>query len=127
MVQESLLAFDSRHYHLLAWVIMPNHVHALFEPKQSRTSAKIVGAWKKFTARKICAILRSSGDTPIIPVWQREYWDRYIRDEAHLHQTIEYIQQNPVKARLAAKPEDWPWSSSRERQSPDWPLPKSTL
>ena len=46
-------------------------------------------------------------------VWHREYWDRYIRDERHLRQAIEYIHQNPVKAGLIAKAESWLWSSAR--------------
>jgi hypothetical protein len=49
---------------------------------------------------------------PRAPVWHREYWDRYIRDEYHLQQATAYIHQNPVKAGLAAKAEDWRWSSA---------------
>jgi putative transposase len=45
-------------------------------------------------------------------VWHREYWDRYIRDENHLQQAVKYIDENPVKAGLAAKPEDWLWGSA---------------
>ena len=44
-------------------------------------------------------------------LWQREYWDRYIRDENHFIKAVEYIHQNPVKAGLVSKPEDWKWSS----------------
>ncbi len=49
IVQRSLLTFDSARYRLLAWVIMPNHVHVLFQPINGWTVAKIVAAWKKFT------------------------------------------------------------------------------
>ncbi len=112
MVQESLLTFDSRRYRLLAWVIMPNHVHVLFQPMNGWTVAKIVASWKKFTARKICDDRRDSGEGPGAPVWHREYWDRYIRDQTHLQQVIEYIHRNPVKAGLAATPESWPFSSA---------------
>ena len=45
-------------------------------------------------------------------LWMREYWDRYIRNEGHLHTVIEYIHQNPVKARLCQFPESWRWSSA---------------
>ena len=120
MVQESLLAFDSQRYRLLAWVVMPNHVHVLFQPMNGWTVAKIVASWKKFTARKICDDQRDSGEEPSVPVWHREYWDRFIRDQTHFNQVVEYIHMNPVKASLAVKPETWPWSSARERQSPDW-------
>jgi putative transposase len=112
MVQESLLTFDSQRYRLLAWVIMPNHVHALFQPMHGWTVAKIVASWKKFTARKICDRQRAIGETPGDPIWHREYWDRFIRDKTHLIQAIEYIHLNPVKAGLVSTPEAWPWSSA---------------
>ena len=132
MVQNSLLTFDARRYRLLAWVVMPNHVHVLFQPVDGWTVAKIVASWKKFTARKICDYQRSAGDVPgnaillngvvanreigVPRVWHREYWDRYIRDERHLRQAIEYIHQNPVKAGLVDRPESWPWSSASAYQ-----------
>jgi len=112
MVQGSLLTFDSERYRLLAWVVMPNHVHVLFQPIEGWTVAKIVAAWKKFTARKICDDRRlekrhsgewrsrDSGEGPIAPVWHREYWDRFIRNQRHFEQAVEYIHQNPVKAGL---------------------------
>jgi hypothetical protein len=75
MVQGALLEFDSERYGLLAWVVMPNHVHVLFQPMNGWTVAKIVASWKKFTARRICDGLRDHGKG-IAPVWHREYWDR---------------------------------------------------
>lgn len=116
IVEASLLTFDSQRYRLLAWVIMPNHVHVLFQPLNGWTVAKIVASWKKFTARKIRDDQRPgtpiSRLAPSSPVWHREYWDRYIRNETHLAQAIEYIHLNPVKAGLANKPEHWRWSSA---------------
>ena len=112
MVQASLLKFDAQHYRLLAWVVMPNHVHVLFQPAGNWTVAKIVASWKKFTPQKICDDQRGKGHTHGDPVWHREYWDRYIRDRSHLEQTIEYIHLNPVKAGLVVTPEKWRWSSA---------------
>ena len=116
MVQESLLTFDSQRYHLLAWVIMPNHVHVLFQPISGWTVAKIVASWKEFTARKICDALRSGTSISRLaattPVWHREYWDRFIRDQTHLVQAIEYIHLNPVKAGLVPTPDSWRCSSA---------------
>ncbi|MGH9745519.1 MAG: REP-associated tyrosine transposase [Candidatus Acidiferrales bacterium] len=123
MVQETLLIFDSQRYRLLAWVVMPNYVHALFAPMHGWTVAKIVASWKKFTARKICDTRRptrldSASPQPdgrvslTAPVWHREYWDRYIRDQRHLDQVISYIHSNPVEAGLVASAEIWPWSSA---------------
>ena len=112
MVQGSLMTFDAKRYRLLAWVVMPNHVHALFQPMAGWTVAKIVGSWKKFTAQKICPDLRDRGETATTPVWHREYWDRFIRDWGHLEQAVEYIHLNPVKAGLVVAAEKWPWSSA---------------
>ncbi len=106
MVQESLLTHDSQRYRLIAWVVMPNHVHVLIEPINNWTVAKIVATWKRFTATKIRA------NIPGAPLWHREYWDRYIRNEKHFHQAIDYIHKNPVKAQLAPNPESYPWSSA---------------
>ena len=44
--------------------------------------------------------------------WQRDYWDRFIRDERHFDATKMYIESNPVAAGLVNNPVDWPWSSA---------------
>ncbi len=68
MVQESLLSFDAQRYRLLAWVVMPNHVHVLFEPINIWSVAKIVASWKKFTARKICDMIASFPGNANLPI-----------------------------------------------------------
>jgi putative transposase len=52
-------------------------------------------------------------------IWQREYWDRFIRDEKHFNNAIEYIHDNPVKAGLVKSPKDWQWSSYNNKESID--------
>ena len=78
---------------------------------------RIVASWKKFTAREFVIIGGQIAANQEIgvpgPVWHREYWDRYVRDEHHFRQAIEYIHQNPVKAGLVVRAENWPWSSAR--------------
>jgi len=137
MVQNSLLYFQNKRYHLHAWVVMPNHFHVLFEPINEWSMSSIVTSWKKYTARRIRRYLSNAGletgdpdradhteKTPegydhesLLNIrdskyfWNREFWDRYIRDEEHYWNTVEYIHNNPVKARLVKAPEDWPWSS----------------
>ena len=138
-VQNALLCFDGQRYRMLAWVVMPNHVHALFQPLDGWTVENIVASWKKFTARKIFEQRRARSASPgndnlligeekepiaraALPassagaagVWHREYWERDIRDENHYRQTVAYIQQNPVKAGLVARAEDWRWGSAGE-------------
>jgi type I restriction enzyme R subunit/putative DNA methylase len=111
-VQNALLRFDGDRYRILAWVIMPNHVHVLMDPEEpiSRT----IQGWKSYTAHWLLKHNERLGLGIPNPhhVWMREYWDRFIRDDDHLRATIDYIHRNPVKARLCRDPGDWPWSSA---------------
>ncbi len=92
-------------YHLHAWCIMPNHVHVMIEQLPGHSLGSIVQSWKSWTGKRIKALT-------VTVTWQRDYWDRYIRDESHYRQAIAYIQHNPVKAGLSASPAAWPWSSA---------------
>lgn len=94
-----------------AWCVMPNHVHAMAYVERGRTLAQVVHAWKSFTAHAINKTLGRTG-----PVWQREYFDRFIRDEAHYFATIKYIERNPVAAGLVDEAADWKWSSAAWRK-----------
>jgi len=109
LVQDALLQFDGERYRVLEWAIMPNHVHVLIETLPGYRLGDIVHSWKSFTAKEANRILSRSGE-----FWMRDYFDRFIRDEKHLASVREYVRNNPVKAGLVEKPEDWPWSSSYE-------------
>ncbi len=114
LVQGAFLHFDAVRYGLLAWVVMPNHVHVLFAPMAGWQVARIVASWKSFTGRRLSALRSTTQPARLVPrVWSREYWDRYIRDREHFDTTVSYIHANPVKAGLATSPEGWPWSSAR--------------
>lgn len=114
IVQNALLFFDGTRYRLFAWVVMPNHVHALVQMLPGWPLSHTVASWKSFTGRRLSALLRDS-DTHVSPgrVWHREYWDRYARDEQHFLALKHYIHDNPVKAGLARCPDEWLWSSAR--------------
>lgn len=94
LVEENWLRFDGQSYRLLAWIVMPNHVHLLVEIWQIPQS-KLIKDWKGFTARRINRLLGRRGK-----LWQEDYWDRYIRDEKHYRKVRHYIEWNPVKAGL---------------------------
>ena len=94
-------------YSLIDWCVMPNHVHVLVSLQERQTLAEIVRLWKGGSAIEINRILKRTG-----PLWQREYYDRYVRDMDHLHDCMAYIRNNPVKAGLCSQPEDWPFSST---------------
>lgn len=124
--------FDDERYRLIAWTVMPNHVHVLIQQKEGYKLADVVASWKKFTARKINAfeppgrvVLQNdptdqcrSGDQQSRAIqhshalWQRDYWDRFIRDKNHFEHAVDYILNNAVKAGLAEVPKQWPWCSA---------------
>ena len=134
--------FDEERYDLVAYVVMPNHVHLLIKTYEGFELKDIVHSWKSFTAKEIIRNERMddvsvrhlenvyAGETPALPIssyqrvdagrtqglpmkriWQREYWDRFIRNEKHFNNAISYIHENPVKAGLCKSKADWKWSS----------------
>jgi REP element-mobilizing transposase RayT len=110
LVENAMLHFDGERYRLLAWCVMPNHVHVVVAPTEGHSLGAIIQAWKSFTAHRANAILGRSG-----PFWHKDYFDRFIRDEGHLARTMDYVESNPVKAGLAVTSDSWPWSSGRRR------------
>lgn len=106
IVENALKYFDGERYRLLAWVIMPNHVHVVIEQIEGYRLSDVVHSWKSYSANEINACLRKSG-----PLWAPDYFDRFIRNEEHYSSVLHYIENNPVKAGLATRAEDWPFSS----------------
>ena len=96
-------------YHLYAWVIMPNHVHAVFEPQV--TLPAIMHWLKGRTGRVANRLLGRTG----LPFWQDESYDHWIRSTKELEDVIAYVENNPVNAGLAKTADQWPWSSARFR------------
>jgi REP element-mobilizing transposase RayT len=123
IVKEALHHYDGNTYDLLAYCIMPNHVHMVFVllplsvGRFSRTDrndgtgvpsyilAGILGSIKKFTARRINKLLDRSGT-----LWQDESDDHVIRDSNELERTIWYVLNNPVKAGLVDSWKKWSWT-----------------
>lgn len=106
IVRDALRHFDGVRYKLIAWVIMPNHIHFLLRPVAEVELEDIIHSIKSYTALRANRILGRTGK-----FWQEEYFDRYIRDFDHFENVVSYIEWNPVKAGLCTKPEDWPFSS----------------
>jgi hypothetical protein len=92
LVADSIRHFDGQRYKLLAYVIMDDHVHVLVLPFEENSLEHILHSWKSFTAKRLRSFWRRSS-----PVWQDEYFDRVIRDEAELIEKTRYILGNPPK------------------------------
>jgi putative transposase len=114
IVEDALLYLDGQRYRLLAWVVMPNHVHMLIEIIEGHSLSGIMQSLKVRTARECNRLLGTSGR-----FWEPEYYDRMIRNERHLSNVILYIHSNPVVAGLVSEPQLWPFGSARRVATPD--------
>jgi hypothetical protein len=107
---------------------MSNHVHTVFKPLMTEELARklairaranfdndededdavlaiIMQSLKGYTARECNRVLKRH-----CTFWQHESFDRVVRDQAEFRKTIEYVINNPVKAGLVKKWEDWKWT-----------------
>jgi len=107
MVAAAIRAGDTgfQRYRLDAYVVMPNHVHMLATP--SVPSPSWLGPLKGFTAHEANRILGTAGSR----FWQDESYDHLVRD-GEFERIRRYIEWNPVRAGLAANPEEFPWCSA---------------
>jgi putative transposase len=96
LVQRALLQFDGDRYAVIAWCVMPNHVNTLIETSRGHRLADVVHSWKSFTVKEANRLTGRNG-----AFWAPEYFDRFMRDDAHLAATRAYIEGNPVKAGLS--------------------------
>ena len=108
LVANAVRFFDGDRYRLDAWIVMPNHVHAVLWPMPNHTLSVIVQSWKRFTAREANKLLNHTGQ----PFWQPESFDRWIRNDEEHARCCRYVVNNPVKAGLCAVAEGWRWSSA---------------
>ena len=102
LVADSIRYFDGRRYKLLAYVIRDDHVHVLALPFEENSLEYILHSWKSFTAKRLRGFWKRSS-----PVWQDEYFDRIVRDEAELIEKTQYVMGNPSKR--WPEIEDYPW------------------
>ncbi|WP_234047391.1 (E)-4-hydroxy-3-methylbut-2-enyl-diphosphate synthase [Luteolibacter pohnpeiensis] len=100
LMVDALKHFDGARYDLLAWAVMPNHVHVILKPAAGEELEKILHSWKSFTAHEINKLRGSEGK-----IWQKESYDHLIRDGEDLKNQVAYVLNNPIKARL----ENWQW------------------
>jgi putative transposase len=92
---KSLSLFDGERFLMHSWVAMPNHVHVLFSLVEGGSLEKVIGGWKGYSAKDINTVTGKEG-----ALWQKDYFDRIIRNWEHMFRVAKYIRRNPEKAKL---------------------------
>jgi type I restriction enzyme R subunit/putative DNA methylase len=133
IAEDAMLHFHNERYELLAWCVMPNHVHVLVHVWQTPLW-KVIQNWKIHVVtemRRLHLLERRAPSrreeqlssysprrcSALQSFWQREYWDTFMRDEDQERKAIRYIENNPVKARRCRVDKEWSFSSTRFRDT----------
>ncbi len=104
----------------LAFCLMPNHFHLVLQPETTLTLSTFMQWFLTCHVRRYHRIYRTSGH-----VWQGRYKSFPIQQDEHLLTVIRYVLRNPVRAKLAHRTDQWPWSSIQYPEIIDsWPLPQ---
>ena len=107
ILQDEFACAQARHgWHIGRYVIMPDHAHFFCRP--ARTALKplpgFMRQWKQWTSKKIAACLGCNS-----PIWQKEFFDHLLRSDESYAEKWSYVSNNPVRAGLVARVEDWPY------------------
>jgi len=113
-IRQEFIRFSRRATDFLVWVglfmIMPDHVY-LFAGF-SRESPPL-GKWVKGLRGNLSKVLRDHEGEGTH--WQKDFFDHVLRSEQSYRQKYEYVRQNPVRAGLVERPEDWPYQGEIHR------------
>jgi putative DNA methylase len=128
MIRGNLYHHDGSKYHLIAYCVMPNHVHVLLQPLEVEQGqpveddgpgerpdekgplARIMHSLKSYTAHEANKLLGRQGR-----FWQSESFDHWVRDDEELERVVAYVANNPVKAGLKDRAVDWHFGSALDR------------
>jgi len=97
MIQSAMFYHQTGKWWIRLFLVMPDHIHAILAFDRSVRMSDVVAAWKRYISRKIGV------------VWQRDFVDHRLRKDESLEEKAFYIRQNPVRAGLIGKAEDWPY------------------
>ena len=106
IVAEAMQYRDGKQYELHAYTIMPNHVHMMMTllPK-APVLHKVMQDMKKFTGLHCNRQIARDGQ-----FWEDESYDHVVRQDGEFYRILNYILQNPVKARFVKEWQQWPFT-----------------
>jgi len=116
VLRESVrLVKDQHPFEIVAWVVLPDHLHAIWTlpPSDADFSTRWMLIKAGFSRRVepgelIRASRRRKGERGI---WQKRFWEHQIRDDEDLERHVDYVHINPVKHAHVSRASDWPYSS----------------
>jgi REP element-mobilizing transposase RayT len=114
LIRDVVNHFHRQRYELFAYVVMNDHVHALLEPSPRFTLEATIQSWKSFSANQL---QRKHGRTG--RVWQKDYFDRIMRDDAEFGEVMRYIFSNPQKRWPTEVSYQWVGVGGTEAAAPD--------
>ena len=91
---------------LCGYVLRPDHWHALIWPQYPLLISQVLHDAKKIMTLRLHARRATRG-----PLWQHQFWDRFVRHQKEFNERLDYLHLNPVKKGLVKRREDWRWSS----------------
>jgi putative transposase len=94
---------EADHWLVGRWVAMPDHLHLFCAP--AAKAATPVKTWARFWRSQVTRRWPYQNEKPI---WQRDFFDRRLRNGESYRQKWFYLWENPIKAGIVARPEDWP-------------------
>ena len=96
------------------YVIMPDHVHLFVRGPDDFELGRWMGALKQFLAKAVACEKRPK------PLWQRRFFDHVLRSDESYAQKWNYVRDNPVRAGLVARDEDWPLGGGVQTRPPNY-------
>jgi len=110
LTQTWLKARDLHGWAVGRYVVMPDHVHLFARAAAESVSlAAWMKSWKSFTARRAKKSGVAAG-----PLWQADYFDRYLRSGESYSEKWSYVVNNPVRAGLVRRSEEWAFQGEME-------------
>jgi putative transposase len=118
IVEETIFKYrDQGSYKVHRHVVMPDHLHVMITPGESTTLERSLQLIKGGSSHAIGKTMGLS-----FPIWHAGFTEHQVRDQRDFDLHVKYIDENPVKAGLAATPKEYPLGSAAERYTLDpWP------
>ncbi len=110
-IRDASLFYHGTRWWIHLWLVMPDHLHTLLSFPKGESMVKVVSDWKRFVSRKTGM------------KWQKGFFDHRLRADESYEEKAHYIRMNPVREKLVANPNEWPyvWSFDGRDGSPSRP------